>query len=75
MKVEMNDDGEINLNDIDVDQISLLVNALRDSPNQQFMEDIELSKMFKLLSILQSEVFHDEDSGKVNFVQFDSGVS
>lgn len=75
MKVEMNDDGEINLNDIDVDQISLLVNALRDSPNQQFMEDIELNKMFKLLSILQSEVFHDEDSGKVNFVRFDSGVS
>lgn len=75
MKVEMNDDGEINLNDIDIDQISLLVDALQASPNQKFMEDMELSQMFKLLSILQSEVFHDLDSGKVNVEQFDSGVS
>jgi len=75
MKVEMNDDGEINLNDIDIDQIGLLVDALQASPNQKFMEDMELSQMFKLLSILQSEVFHDLDSGKVNVEQFDSDVS
>lgn len=74
MKVEMNDDGEINLNDIDIDQIGLLVDALQASPNQKFMGDMELSQMFKLLLILQSEVFHDLDSGKVNVTQFDSDV-
>jgi len=70
MKIEMNDQGGIDLVDIDVDQVSLLVQSLMESPNQQFMEDAELKKMFKLLSILQSELFTDLGSGKIDLTQF-----
>lgn len=66
----MNNDGGIDISDISVDQVSLLVHALKESPNQVFMDDPELSKMFKLLAILQSEVFHDMSSGKIDFSQF-----
>jgi hypothetical protein len=70
MKIEMNDEGGIDLIDIDVDQVCLLVQALQESPNQVFMDDVELKKMFKLLSILQTEVYQDLDSGKVDLTQF-----
>jgi len=70
MKIEMNDQGGIDLVDIDVDQVGLLVQSLMESPNQQFMEDAELKKMFKLLSILQSELFADLGSGKIDLTQF-----
>jgi len=70
MKVEMNDNGGIDVTDISIDQVSLLVNALKQSPNQDFMSDTELSKMFKLLAILQSEVFSDLASGKINLSKF-----
>jgi len=70
MKIEMNDEGGIDLINIDVDQVSLLVQSLQDSPNQVFMDDPELNKMIKLLSILQSEVFQDVASGKIDFTQF-----
>ena len=70
MKIEMNDQGGIDLMDIDVDQITLLVQSLLDSPNQKFMEDPELKKMIKLLSILQSELFTDLGTGKIDLTQF-----
>ncbi len=75
MKVEMNDNGEINLSEITVDQVSLLTDALRESPNQKFMDDGEMNRMFNLLAILQSRVFQNSDSGKVDFSEFNSGVS
>lgn len=70
MKIEMNDQGGIDLVDIDVDQVGLLVQSLMESPNQQFLEDPELKKMFKLLSILQSELFTDLGTGKIDLTQF-----
>ena len=66
----MNDNGGIDVLDMTVDQVSLLVHALRESPNQIFMDDDELNKMFKLLALLQSEVFHDITSGKIDLSQF-----
>ncbi len=70
MKVEMNSDGLIDITGVNVDQIGMLVHALKASPRQDFMDDPELSKMFKLLAILQSEVFHDMTSGKIDLSQF-----
>lgn len=70
MNVSMNESGGIDITDMDVDQVSLLVYALKESPNQVFMDDPELSRMFKLLALLQSEVFQDMTSGKIDFSQF-----
>ena len=70
MKIEMNDQGGIDLMDIDVDQICLLAQSLEESSNQQFMEDPELNKMIKLLSILKSDLFSDLGTGKIDFTQF-----
>lgn len=70
MKVEMNDNGGIDITDLSVDQVSLLVHALKQSPNQAFMDDAELNKMLKLLAILQSEVFSDLSAGKINLSKF-----
>jgi len=66
----MNDKGGIDVIDMNVDQVSMLVHALKESPNQLFMDDEELNKMFKLLALLQSEVFHDITSGKIDLSQF-----
>ena len=66
----MNEGGGIDLLDVSVDQVSMLVHALRESPNQTFMDDHELKKMFKLLAILQSEVFQDISSGNIDLSQF-----
>jgi len=70
MKIEMNDEGGIDLIDMQVEQVTMLVQALLESPNQAFMGDEELNKMIKLLSILQSEVFTSSTSGKIDFTQF-----
>ena len=70
MNVSMNESGGIDITDMDVEQVSLLVYALKESPNQVFMDDPELSRMFKLLALLQSEVFQDMTSGKIDFSQF-----
>lgn len=69
MKIEMNDEGGIDILNMDVDQVGLLVRALQASPNQDFMQDQEINRMIKLLSILESEVF-DLTSGKIDFSQF-----
>jgi len=70
MKVEMNENGSINITDVSLDQIGLLVHALKESPNQGFMDDHELSKMFKLMAIIQSDVFDDIKSGKIDISKF-----
>ncbi len=70
MKVVMNDNGGINVEDISMEQIVLLVHALKESPHQDFMNDPELGKMFKLMAIMQSDVFDDLQSGKIDMSQF-----
>lgn len=51
-------------------QVSMLAFALRDSPDQQFMDDPELRKLFKLMAVLTSEVFDDMTSGQFDFNRF-----
>lgn len=70
MKVEMTQDGELNVLDISRDQIALLSEALKASPDQRFMDDAELVKLFKLFAILQSEIYDDMVSGTFDFTQF-----
>jgi len=70
MKVEMNESGCLDITGITMEQISLFVHALKESPNQDFMNDHELGKMFKLMAIMQSDVFEDIKSGKVDITKF-----
>lgn len=52
------------------DQVSRLAFALRDSPDQSFMEDPELRRLFKLMAVLTSEVFDQMTEGQFDFSQF-----
>jgi hypothetical protein len=70
MKAEMTEDGELNILDISRDQVALLAEALKESPNQQFMDDEELRRLFKLFAILQSEVYDDMVAGQFDFTHF-----
>jgi len=70
MKIEMNEAGGIDITDLTIDQVVNLMESLKASPEQAFLEDQELRKMFKLLAILQSEVFQDMESGKIDFSRF-----
>jgi len=72
MKVEMNENDSINITDVSFEQVALLVYALKESPNQDFMNDHELGKMFKLMAIMQSEVFDDLKSGKIDISKYKS---
>lgn len=69
MHVEMGEEG-LNVIDINRDQVALLVEALKESPNQKFMEDDDLRKFYKLLAILQSDVWDDMTSGKFDFSRY-----
>lgn len=69
MNVEMGQEG-LNILDVSRDQVALLADALKESPNQKFMEDADLRKLFKLLAILQSEVWDDMTSGKFDFSRY-----
>jgi hypothetical protein len=66
MRVEMGEEG-LNLYDVSRDQIALLAEALKASPDQKFMDDEELRRMFKLFAVLQSEVWDDMTSGRFDF--------
>ncbi|HDP88844.1 MAG TPA: hypothetical protein ENN42_02655 [Thioalkalivibrio sp.] len=66
MKVDMGDEG-LNILDVSRDQVALLAEALKESPNQQFMDDPDLRKLYKLLSVLQSDLWDDMTSGKFDF--------
>ena len=70
MKVAMNENGGVDIEDISMEQIGLLVHALKESSNQDFMNDLELGKMFKLMAIMQSDVFDDLKSGKIDMNKF-----
>ncbi len=69
MKVDMGEEG-LNILDVSRDQVALFADALKASPDQRFMEDQELRRLFKLLAILQSDVWDDMTSGKFDFGQF-----
>ena len=66
MRVDMGEEG-LNIIDVSRDQVALLAEALKESPNQQFMEDEDLRKLYKLLAVLQSDLWDDMTSGKFDF--------
>ena len=66
MNVEMGDDGLV-IAGLSRDQVVLLVDALKASSNQGFMEDSELRKLFKLMAIVQSDLWDDMTSGRFDF--------
>jgi hypothetical protein len=69
MKVDMGDEG-LNILDVSRDQVALLAEALKESPNQQFMDDPDLRKLYKLLAVLQSDLWDDMTSGKFDFTAY-----
>lgn len=66
MNVDMGDDGLV-ISGLSRDQVALLVEALKVSSNQSFMEDAELRKLYKLMAILQSDVWDDMTAGRFDF--------
>jgi len=69
MHVEMGED-ELNILGVSRDQVALLADALKESPQQAFMEDEELRRLFKVLAILQSDLWDDMTSGKFDFGRY-----
>jgi hypothetical protein len=67
VRVEMTENNELNILDISRDQVALLVQALHASPNQEFMNDAELQRLFKLLAVLQSDLYDDMIQGNFSF--------
>ncbi|MFO8153240.1 hypothetical protein [Thioalkalivibrio sp.] len=66
MQVEMGEEG-LDITGITRDQCALLADALKASSDQQFMDDAELRRLFKLLAVLQSELWDDMTEGKFDF--------
>jgi hypothetical protein len=65
----MGEEG-LNIYDVSRDQVALLAEALKTSSDQKFMDDEELRRLFKLLAVLQSEVWDDMTSGRFDFTQY-----
>lgn len=66
MQVEMGDEG-LDVRGITRDQCALLADALKSSSDQRFMDDAELRRLFKLLAVLQSDLWDDMTAGKFDF--------
>jgi len=66
MQVEMGEEG-LDVTGITRDQCALLADALKASSDQRFLEDGELRRLFKLLAVLQSDLWDDMTSGKFDF--------
>lgn len=66
MQVAMGDDG-LDVSGISRDQCAMLVDALKASRDQRFMEDADLRRLFKLLAVLQSDVWDDMTAGRFDF--------
>jgi hypothetical protein len=66
MQVEMGDEG-LDVRGITRDQCALLADALKASSDQRFMDDSELRRLFKLLALLQSDLWDDMTAGKFDF--------
>lgn len=69
MHVEMSEEG-LNLLGVSRDQAAALVEALKASPNQDFMNDEDLRKLFKLLAVVQSDLWDDMTAGKFDFTPY-----
>lgn len=70
MHVEMGDQG-LNVIGVSRDQVALLAEALKASPKQEFMDDEELRKLFKMLAVLQSDLWDEMTSGRFDFGSFE----
>ncbi len=66
MQVEMGEEG-LDVTGITRDQCALLADALKASSDERFLEDAELRRLFKLLAVLQSDLWDDMTSGKFDF--------
>jgi hypothetical protein len=66
MQVEMGDEG-LDVRGITRDQCALLADALKASSDQRFMDDADLRRLFKLLAVLQSDLWDDMSAGKFDF--------
>ena len=66
MDVEMGDEG-LNVLGISREQCAALVEALKASEDQRFMDDPELRRLYKLLAVLQSDLWDDMTAGKFDF--------
>jgi len=66
MQVEMGEEG-LEVRGITRDQCALLADALKASSDQRFLEDAELRRLFKLLAVLQSDLWDDMTAGKFDF--------
>ena len=66
MQVEMGDEG-LDVRGITRDQCALLADALKASSDQRFMDDSELRRLFKLLALLQSDLWDDMTAGTFDF--------
>lgn len=69
MKVEMGEEG-LDVSNISRDQCALLADALKASSDQRFMEDPELRKLFKLMAVLQSDLWDDMTQGRFDFAPY-----
>lgn len=66
MRVEMGEAG-LNILEVTREQAGRLAEALKASPQQGFMEDPELRKLFKLLAVLYSELWDEMTAGRFDF--------
>lgn len=69
MHVEMGEDGLV-ITDMSRDQCALLVNALKSASDQAFMDDADLRKFYKLMAVLQSDLWDDMTAGKFDFAPY-----
>lgn len=69
MNVEMGENG-LTITDVSRDQCALLADALKSAADQKFMDDADCRKLFKLLAVLQSDVWDDMTSGKFDFAPY-----
>lgn len=69
MQVEMGEEG-LDVRGITRDQCALLADALKASSDQRFMDDAEMRRLFKLLAVLQSDLWDDMTAGKFDFDRY-----
>lgn len=66
MQVAMGEEG-LDITGVTRDQCALLADALKASHDQRFMDDAELRRLFKLLAVLQSELWEEMTGGQFDF--------
>lgn len=69
IEVDMGDEG-LTVRNISRDQCAMLADALKASIDQRFMEDADLRKLFKLLAVLQSDLWDDMTEGRFDFSRY-----